>query len=572
MQSLPDPPTDIRATSSLDDQDLLGLYERTRESCYLEELVQRYHGLVVSVVRSSLSDTHDIQDAVQATFLILVKSALKIQQRQSLAAWLHGVAYRTARRIRDRANRERLAQDSSMHTDELIASQDSPLAQVAKKFQLDALDEELQRVRETYRAVLIEHYLLGKTAAEIAASCNMSQSTVEGRLRRGRQQLRMQMLRRGFGFSAAIAASSHILNTHNASAAELTNMANQIATYSDPDVTDIPNSISALVSEELGMSSLITSKLSLAILVGSITTIALGLLAVTATGGQEGAAPVTELESETPSDHHSASVNVPLAVQSVDAKPDNPASGYRASAQAWPSPATDHVHQVLRKSVMDVPYNGMPLRQLMYMLADDFNIGILVEEGELEILGVQLDQPITLEVPPTPLCQVLDYVLSPLGLSYRVEGEILLISSQEKLDHRPNLRVYDLSVFENPAIVNVLEPHIRAIQSDRWIENLWSIDKLNDQSLLVSAGDPAHAEIEAMLVDLARQLGVTLPYLLPQQQAAVRPPVRTPKGGAPAASAVVDPFEDNPFGDSQRPSKNPLGPGGGSFDPFGSGK
>ncbi|MEZ6075136.1 MAG: sigma factor [Pirellulaceae bacterium] len=62
--------------------------------------------MVVSVVRGSLCDTHDIQDAVQATFLILVKSALKIQQRQSLAAWLHGVAYRTARRIHDRASSE----------------------------------------------------------------------------------------------------------------------------------------------------------------------------------------------------------------------------------------------------------------------------------------------------------------------------------------------------------------------------------------------------------------------------------------------------------------------------------
>lgn len=83
MQSLPDSQTVVQATNSLDDQDLLGLYERTRESCYLEELVKRYHGLVVSVVRSSLCDTHDIQDAVQATFLILVKSALKIQQRRS---------------------------------------------------------------------------------------------------------------------------------------------------------------------------------------------------------------------------------------------------------------------------------------------------------------------------------------------------------------------------------------------------------------------------------------------------------------------------------------------------------
>ena len=571
MQSLPDSPTDVRATSSLDDQDLLGLYERTRESCYLEELVRRYHGLVVSVVRSSLCEPHDIQDAVQATFLILVKSALKIQRRQSLAAWLHGVAYRTARRIRDRAKRERSTQDNSIHADELIASQESPLEQVIKKFQLDALDEELQRVRETYRAVLVEHYLLGKTAAEIAASCNMSQSTVEGRLRRGRQQLRMQMLRRGFGFSAAVAASSHILNTHNASAAELTEIVNQVAAYSGPDVTDIPPSISILVAEEIGMPSLITSKLSLAILVASITTIALGLLAVTATGGQNGSAPVTELKSETPSDQQSANVNVPLAVQPVEAKPDSPAWTPGTSAQAWPSPSTDNIHQALRRTVFDVYYNAIPLQQVIDGLADDLNVAILIDVSELEVVGVPIDQPITLSLPSTPLCQLLDYVLSPLGLSYRVEGEVLLVSSREKLDRRPSLRVYDLSGFGDPSIVKVLEPHIRAIQSDRWTENLWSIDKLDDQRLLVSASDPAHAEIEAMLVDLARQLGISLPSALPQTSS-VQPPTSIPKDEAPAASTVADPARDNPFSDFQRPSNNPVQPSGKPNDPFGSGK
>ncbi|MEZ6075138.1 MAG: hypothetical protein R3C56_05545 [Pirellulaceae bacterium] len=44
------------------------------------------------------------------------------------------------------------------------------------------------------------------------------------------------------------------------------------------------------------MSSLITSKLSLAILVGSLTLVALGVLTVTATGGQT--ASVTELKGE----------------------------------------------------------------------------------------------------------------------------------------------------------------------------------------------------------------------------------------------------------------------------------
>ena len=199
--------------SQCDDQDLLGLYDRSKDNGYLAEIVKRYHPLVVSIVRRNVTSSHDVQDGVQATFLILVKSAAKIRRRTSLAAWLHGVAYRTARRIRDRSQRVRHLQTIDAVDDETLSSSDeSPLDSVTKKIQLDVLDEELQLLRETYRAVLIEHYLLGKSAAEIAANFNLSQSTIEGRLRRGRQQLRLRMLRRGFGFSAAVAVSSQFMH------------------------------------------------------------------------------------------------------------------------------------------------------------------------------------------------------------------------------------------------------------------------------------------------------------------------------------------------------------------------
>ncbi len=93
--------------SQCDDQDLLGLYDRFHDNGYLAEIVKRYHPLVISIVRRNVNSSHDVQDGVQATFLILVKSAAKILRRTSLAAWLHGVAYRTARRIRDRSQRIR---------------------------------------------------------------------------------------------------------------------------------------------------------------------------------------------------------------------------------------------------------------------------------------------------------------------------------------------------------------------------------------------------------------------------------------------------------------------------------
>ncbi len=555
MQSLADVQSEIDAAgdcdpSQCDDQDLLGLYERSQDSRYLAEIVSRYHPLVVSVVRRNVNHAHDIQDGVQATFLILVKSIAKIRRRTSLAAWLHGVAYRTARRIRDRSQRERLMQTTdSLDVNVTAHADESPLATVTKKMQLDVLDEELQLLRESYRSVLIEHYLLGKTAAEIAAKCNLSQSTVEGRLRRGRQQLRLQMLRRGFGFSAAVAVSSQFLGAEQAAAGDLTTLVEQVIAYSDPQVTDVPGTISNLIAEETSMASYISTKLSLVILMGSMTTAALGMLAVTAVGEQTGRAQTTNLTAESTSTEPVATVIAPGSAQAAGVAMQN--NGNKGQSQAWPSPVTDRVHQTLNLVVQDIAFNAMPLQQVMAGLADDFQIPIQIDVEGLKMEGMDVDVPITLNLPPIPFSQMLDYILSPLELSYRVEGDVLFVSSRRELDRRPSLRVYDYGVFETPGIATVIEQQIRKIQPDHWGTELWSIDQLQEELLFVSASDPAHAEIERLLVDLARQLGKPLPQLVAKQSESPKPKKKTPP-----TSPVQNPFGDNPFNSSSDPFAN----------------
>ena len=57
-----------------------------------------HHGpMVWRVCRSILTDSHDAQDAFQATFLVLVRKANGLWVRDSLGPWLHRVALRTAK-------------------------------------------------------------------------------------------------------------------------------------------------------------------------------------------------------------------------------------------------------------------------------------------------------------------------------------------------------------------------------------------------------------------------------------------------------------------------------------------
>ena len=68
-------------------------------------LVARHGPMVLKLCRNILRNTHDADDAFQATFLLLATKAARIGNRELLANSLHGVAVRTAMKARTRAAR-----------------------------------------------------------------------------------------------------------------------------------------------------------------------------------------------------------------------------------------------------------------------------------------------------------------------------------------------------------------------------------------------------------------------------------------------------------------------------------
>src|SRR6476660_1754397 len=88
----------LREEAGLTDGQLLKDYISRREEAAMAALVRRHGPMVWGVCRRVLGNYHDAEDAFQATFLVLVRKAGSIASRESLANWLYGVAFNTARR------------------------------------------------------------------------------------------------------------------------------------------------------------------------------------------------------------------------------------------------------------------------------------------------------------------------------------------------------------------------------------------------------------------------------------------------------------------------------------------
>jgi DNA-directed RNA polymerase specialized sigma24 family protein len=77
---------------------LLDAWTRHQDADAFASLVRRYSALVLGVCRRQCRSREDAEDAFQATFLILSRSAHRLRHAERLAGWLHQVAYRAASR------------------------------------------------------------------------------------------------------------------------------------------------------------------------------------------------------------------------------------------------------------------------------------------------------------------------------------------------------------------------------------------------------------------------------------------------------------------------------------------
>jgi RNA polymerase sigma factor (sigma-70 family) len=187
----------LRESAELSDGQLLECFVRDGDGAALAALVRRHASVVWGVCRRLLANHHDVEDAFQATFLVLVRKAASVVPREMVSNWLYGVAHRTALKARARAAKQQLKPLGDVP--EPAATEQDSCCDL--RF---ALDRELKRLSDKYRVVIILCDLEGKTRKEVARQLDVPEGTVASRLATARRLLAKRLARRGVGVSGGV--------------------------------------------------------------------------------------------------------------------------------------------------------------------------------------------------------------------------------------------------------------------------------------------------------------------------------------------------------------------------------
>jgi RNA polymerase sigma factor (sigma-70 family) len=255
------------------DGELLERFVTRREEGAFAELIHRHGPMVLSVCRRVLDSAEDVEDAFQATFMILVRKADSIRKRESAASWLYGVALRVARRARTALTRRRDRERQA------AVSETAATPEEAWRDLRPVLDDAVDALPEKYRVLIVLCYLQGRTYDEAARLLDLAKGTVSTRLTQARMLLKRHLTRRGVVLPLALLAT---LLERNAAPAAVPPQLPPLAVTAGRSAAGMGGTVSARV-ETLSQTSLrsgsVLAPVMVAVLAGLLALMTGGLVA-----------------------------------------------------------------------------------------------------------------------------------------------------------------------------------------------------------------------------------------------------------------------------------------------------
>jgi RNA polymerase sigma factor (sigma-70 family) len=379
------------------DGQLLQRFATRHDEAAFAGLMHRHGPMVLGVCRRVLSDTHDADDAFQATFLVLVRKAGSLGKPELLGSWLYGVAYRTAVRVRVQAAARRRRERQTMQEFAAPPADDPAWREVRT-----LIDEELNRLPEKYRRPFVLCHLEGLTNEEAAQRLGWPKGTVLSRLSRARERLRRGLERRGVIVTTTALATLLAENATAAVPVALFDTTLNSALLFATGQAVVAGTISppAVAAAEGVLKTMFLAKLKIAVSVILLVAIAgsgAGMF-IYAPGG--------------PDEDNFAAKQEKIARQSDIKANDKAMPPARAESKAEPEPAkaknANRAKELIDRLAKPIDFNGfddpkMTLQDAMEHLADKFELTFDFDEVAFREAGYQDKSVLQDPVATTPL-------------------------------------------------------------------------------------------------------------------------------------------------------------------------
>ncbi len=183
------------------DASLVARFVSSNDAAAFATIVRRHGTMVWGVCRNLLPQDGDAEDAFQATFLALVRSAKTVRNTATLGPWLHGVAVRVATKLKRTAARRKTREGAVARPEAT-----SPVADSQWDALLAAVHEEVNRLPEAERTAFVLCCLEGVRQPVAAAQLGWKPGTLTGRLSKAKRRLLDRLSQRGLAPALALGA------------------------------------------------------------------------------------------------------------------------------------------------------------------------------------------------------------------------------------------------------------------------------------------------------------------------------------------------------------------------------
>jgi hypothetical protein len=185
----------------------------------------------------------------------------------------------------------------------------------------------------------------------------------------------------------------------------------------------------------------------------------------------------------------------------------------------------------LRSTGLD--FNEVPLKDMISLLQDDFNIPVQLDIKALDEIGLGPDEPVTASLHDISLRSALRLMLKQLQLTYIIRDEVLMITTPEEAERALTICVYDVTdLMDRKAATDfdsLIDMIVQCVETETWSENGGGeaeIRPIKPGLLVISQTQAVHEEICGLLETV--------------RDVRARTPATPEEAGEPSAASMSD--------------------------------